>query len=147
MDIQANVLLNLCVTLRNTEETVYLEMYVCCMYICAHVYVSVQDVHVCMCCIYACVGHIELGILHRCASVFIVIVTCSCDVGLLVNPELYSVVELICSLIAWTDRERSKLHLASPFHTGLFPHHLAGEAHYTSAELSGGCEIRLRPCQ
>lgn len=56
------------------------------------------------------------------------------DVGLFADTVLFSVVELICSLIAWTDRERSKLHLASPFDRGLFPHHLAGEPHYTSAD-------------
>lgn len=71
---------------------------------------------------------------------------CSLDVGLLVDTVLFSVVELICSLIAWTDRERSKLHLAGPFQKGLFPHHLAGEPHYTS-EMSVWCELRLGPCQ
>lgn len=52
------------------------------------------------------------------AHVSIIIIICCWDVGLLADTVLFSVVGLICSLIAWTDRERSKLHLASPFHTG-----------------------------
>lgn len=50
-----------------------------------------------------------------------------------VCTQIYCIIlcawRLICSLIAPADRERSRLHLVSPFHRSQFPPHLAGEAH------------------